>query len=343
MNGLDQDYKTACERVGDDWKQLRGQRVLLTGGTGFFGLWLISTFLYANRQFGLGAEMTVVSRSPEGFLAKHPEFRGRPDLKWIQGDIRNFPAPENAFSHVIHAAADVLAPSADPLEIFDVAYAGTKRVIETCRPDVTKRFLLVSSGAVYGARPETEPSVSEDASLPARLDRSQAYALGKQMSEWLVLNSSALQTTNCSIARCFAFVGPHMALESPFAVTDFFKHVLNGETIEIAGDGTPLRSYMYAADLAVWLWTMLFRGANREIFNVGSDDPVSIADLAKEIIEISHANVGLKVLKIGDSGRAPNRYLPNIQKARAALGLTLQTDRRQALEKTLDYYRSIRR
>ena len=90
----------------DDWEELRGQRLFITGGTGFFGMWLLETFLWANQKLDLGAEVLVLSRDPAAFLRKMPHLAGHPDLGFHAGSMDRFAFPAGEFSHIIHAATE---------------------------------------------------------------------------------------------------------------------------------------------------------------------------------------------------------------------------------------------
>lgn len=322
------------------WEGFRGGRLFVTGGTGFVGKWLLESFLHANKHLGLGAEAVVLSRNPASFAAAHPRLAGDPAIRMWPGDIRDFATPPGEFSHAIHGATDVAA-TATPLETFDVAVNGTRRVLDFCRDQGVPDLLLISSGAVYGRQPSDLERIGEDyLGAPSSTDPRSAYGQGKRAAEWLATAYGAAGGPAVRIARCFAFVGPYLPLDSQFAVGNFLGDRLAGRPITLAGDGSPLRSYLYAADLARWLWVILARGTPGEAYNVGAEEAISIGELAGRIASSGEAALPLRIARPPRPGVPPERYIPSTRKARESLGLEALVPLDQALARTLDWANS---
>jgi nucleoside-diphosphate-sugar epimerase len=286
-------------RTGDLWAGLRQQNLFLTGGTGFFGRWLLESFLRANEQFDLQASVTVLTRDPVAFRQKAPSLATHAAVRLHQGDARNFQFPTGRFTACIHAAteADSHVMASNPLQAFDVNVEGTRRVLDFARHAGVKRFLFTSSGAIYGSQPPDLKSISEDyCGGPNPIDAESLYGIpgeAKRTAESLCILYARQYGFECSIARCFTFVGPHLVLDGKFAIGNFLRDALSGGPIRVGGDGTPQRSYLYAADLTVWLWTILFRGVNGQAYNVGSDEAFSIRQIAETVAH--HAGAGARV------------------------------------------------
>lgn len=322
------------------WEGFRGSRLFITGGTGFVGKWLLESFLHANDQLRLGARAVVLSRNPPAFAAAQPRLAAHPAIQMWAGDIRDFATPEGEFSHAIHGATDVAA-TATPLETFDVAVNGTRRVLDFCRDRAVPDLLLISSGAVYGHQPTDLEGVGEDyRGAPSCTDPRSAYGQGKRAAEWLATAYGAAGGPAVRIARCFAFVGPYLPLDSHFAVGNFLGDRLAGRPINLSGDGSPLRSYLYAADLARWLWVILARGAPGEAYNVGAEEAISISELARRIAALGTSPLPVRMAHPPRLDVPPERYLPSTQKARQALGLEALVSLDQALARTLDWANS---
>ncbi len=323
------------------WEGLRGARVFITGGTGFFGTWLVESLVHANRALGLGARATILTRDENAFLAKNPHLAGARELTFHRGDVRAFDLPGGAFSHVVHAATEASAKlnREQPQLMREVVVEGTRRVLELCRRAGAPRLLLTSSGAVYGPqRPETTHVAEDDPGVLAPLTAPDAYAEGKREAERLCVEACGPGFA-ATIARGFAFVGPHLPLDAHFAIGNFIRDALAGGPIKVGGDGTPLRSYLYGSDLAVWLWTILLRGEPGRAYNVGSERSVSIVELARAVAGVVDPKAQIRVAAAPTPGKPPSRYVPSTARARRELGLRETVPLEEAIRKTAAWAR----
>ena len=331
------------------WEPLRGAGVFISGGTGFFGVWLLEALLAANRERSLGCRVMVLSRDPARFAAKAPHLAADPAISFVEGDVRGFRFPDGDVTHVIHAATEssTALNADDPGAMFDVCVEGTRRMLALAREKQASRFLFTSSGAVYGRQPPDLSHVSEDfRGGPDPLDVRRAYAEGKRAAEMLCAIAARPTARggaglHASIARCFAFVGPHLPLDVHFAIGNFIRDCLAGGPIRIGGDGTPFRSYLYAANLAEWLFTILLHGQSGRAYNVGSEESVSIRQLAERVADVAAAvlpDCGRPEVLFAQQptpGATADRYVPSCRRAHSELGLSTATSLDEAIRRTL--------
>lgn len=342
-NPLAADLDGILAETEKSWAELRGGRVFVSGGTGFFGCWLLESFAWANRRLGLGASAIILTRAPARFRARAPHLAADPSIQLWPGDVRTFEPPAGAFSHLIHAATptDGDLEQSDPLALFDVIVGGTRRVLDFARSQGTPKVLLTSSGAVYGRQPPSINRLREDEPLaPPCDDPSSAYGEGKRSAELLGSLYAARHRVPAKIARCFAFVGPYQPLDRHFAVGSFIRDKLAGGPIRVRGDGAPFRSYLYAADLACWLWRILFDGAPARAYNVGSDEPIAIAELARLVAASGEPRVPVVVEQAPEPRRPPHRYVPSTERARTELGLRQTVEPGEAIRRTIAWHRN---
>jgi nucleoside-diphosphate-sugar epimerase len=325
------------------WEEARGKRFFLSGATGFLGAWLLESLLHANRALDLKVSATVLCRDPETFARRMPHVAGEAAITLWQGNVCKFDPPEHDFTYVIHAAAPTSAEaSRRPLELLHTLIDGTRQMLEFASSRKTRRFLYVSSGAVYGRQPQHVSHLSEDyAGGPEWL--TDAYAEGKRVAEQLCSIFAVQAGMEVKIARCFALVGPHLPLNAHFAIGNFIADALAARTIAIHGDGTPMRSYLYAADLAIWLWTILLRpnpsGASLDVWNVGSPEAVSIHELACMVAEEVHPGLAVSLGRTEMAGAPRQHYVPDVHKAEREWGLRQTIDLREAIRRTAGWYR----
>ena len=347
----DADLAHVLAHTRDIWAAARGHRIFVTGATGFFGAWLLQTFVHANRVLELGAELIALKLPHEDLTNCAPHLAGLPGVVFVNGDVRTLRAEDLAaqlpsgmalsFTYVIHAAifVDAATYSAEPLATLDSALLGTRQTLEVSRAAGARRVLLTSSGAIYGRQPADLEMIPEEYSGgPDPAAAISAYAEGKRASETLCACYQQTHGIEAVFARCFAFVGPHLPIDRQFAIGNFIRDALRGGPVKILGDGTPLRSYLYAADLAIWLWTLLFRGTAGRVYNVGSDVPVSILEVARLVSAGCDPAPQVEVHGIPNSEVAPDRYVPSIARARAELGLTIRIELEDAIARTLRWH-----
>lgn len=334
-----QDIQQIIERLSNEWLELQGQRLFVTGGTGFVGTWLLESFIGAGQHFNLGSSAVVLTRSRAAFAAKCPHLASHPLLEVVEGDITDFEFPSGYFSHIIHAATETSHTliNHDPVQAFDKIASGMRRVSEFAAQAGARKILLTSSGAIYGVQPAEMNHVTETyAGGPDPLASLAVYAEGKRVAEMLGGLAARKYGFELKIARCFAFVGPNMPLDQHFAIGNFLRNALGDGPIVIQGDGTPFRSYLHAIDMAVWLWTILFRGRNCRPYNVGSDVATTLSECAKVLTTLLPGRREVVVRGASDLSRAITRYVPSIDRARIELGLSVSIPFQEALRRTLD-------
>lgn len=334
------DLERVLTRTRSSWEELRGQRIFVTGGTGFFGKWLLETFLHANKTLQLESELLVLTRDPQRFTANMPHLIPQAGLQYHAGDVRSFDFPAGAFSHIIHAATEASAQLNEhsPHTMFDVIATGTRRVLDFADSCGARKLLLISSGAVYGKQPAGMTHLPEDYSGgPDVLSSAAAYGEGKRVAEMLCALAHRHRNLDVQIARCFAFVGPYLPLDSHFAVGNFLQDALRGQPIAVRGTGRVYRSYLYAADLAAWLWTILFRGRSCRPYNVGSDRALSILDIAHAAAKLPMHPLAVQISDPSNAA-APSYYVPSIERARRELGLEIETEFPAALARTFRWH-----
>jgi len=303
------DLDGVSRTVGALWKQLCGKHILFTGASGFFGSWMLETFLHANQTLGLGAKAVAVTRSGMQFAKQLPHLASHPQVEVLEADVASVPTPEGPVDFVIHSIVpDTGTPLPETASFFQAA---TQQLLDIALQKNASAFLLCSTGAVYQPKDPPAPFSERDPLVP--LDGPLSYRQIRRRVEEQCSQALANRRTALKIARGFTFVGPRLPLDGNFAVGNFLHDALAGRTITVKGNGTPIRSYLYAADMAAWLWIILLKGSNRASYNVGSGEAITIGDLAKTIGTLFMQDVCIEGAPV--PGTAPSCYLPQIGSA----------------------------
>lgn len=262
-----------------------------------------------------------------------PHLASRREFDWLVGEPAGFTPPAGRFDYLIDlatpSAAEVGAGGAASI---DHCLQGTTKLIDFARASGVRRILYASSGAVYGRQPPDLSHVPEDfVADPATVS---PYGRLKQHTERRFLDSER----DCVVARGFAFIGPYLPLTSKFAAGSFIRDALDGRSLAIEGDGRTVRSYLYAADLSIWLLSLLLLGKPGRAYNVGSDQALTIGELAQRVTCRAPAAAGIETRQPPGVGLA-ERYVPDIRRARDEAALSSWIGADAAIDRTLKWHR----
>lgn len=302
--------------------------ILFSGGTGFFGKAVLRYLMSLDdtvRQALVG-QLTVLSRDPDRFLGQNPEFASLSWLAFHRGDIE-VPASlprDGSFTHILHAAADSThVQHLRTWQRFDQIVQGTRNLLQFAAARGIQRFLLTSSGGVYGAQPASLNAIPETwHGMPDPLSTAGTYGVAKRQAEHLCALYAERYGIEPVIARCFAFVGEDLPLDVHFAIGNFIRDALFRDEIVVNGDGSPVRSYMDQSELARWLLVVLQKGDANRAYNVGSPEAITLGDLARRVGDRLAQGKCVRILAKPEGDNAQrNYYVPDVSRARAELQL----------------------
>jgi len=352
-----QDLDYICENLQGEFPELSGKRILIAGGAGFLGYYLVQSILHWNQ---------LKSEEPPVKLVVYDNFmRGVPDwLRALEGDsnlrvekydvIDPLPTDMGDFSYIIHAAtiASPIYYRLHPIETMDANVYGLRHFLDYCLRQKEKGspldgFLFYSTSEIYGdPTPENIPTSEEYRGNVSCTGPRACYDESKRYGETLCVNFARQHGLPIRIARPFNNYGPGLKISDRRALPDFARNVLAGEDIVLLSDGAPTRTFCYVADAIVGYYKILIRGQNGESYNIGLDKPeISIRELAERVVEMARdllSYQGKLVFKVSDDKDYltdnPNRRCPVIDKARKHLNYVPGIQLDEGLKRSLLWY-----
>ena len=319
---LGQDLDAVLDRTRFAWTELNGARILLTGATGFVGTHMLESVRHARLRTGTDVRVVAPVRDPARLRERLPWLADAPWVEIVAGDVRRFAMPAGAIDVAIHSA-NTASPgemARDPRGVASMVVEGSMRVFELAAAADARRMLQLSSGSVCGAHfAPSKPIVEDDPGEPRGDSPADSLASAKRSAEASLMDAAGRSGTAVIFARGFALCGPWLPLDSAFAFGNFLGAAMRDGQIVVSGDGTPIRSYLYSADMVTWLWTMLMRGAPSRAYNLGSEHDIPIGELANRIAALVGGTVEIAGRPLADA-RA-HWHVPSTARARSELGL----------------------
>jgi dTDP-glucose 4,6-dehydratase len=309
---------------------MKPKSLLIIGGTGFFGKSILKNLLINNFTNIKINKIFILSRGKLKLAIDNQKLKKKIKIIKINSNIltvKNLPIVD----YVIYAAI---------LKNYKDDNNAVKKYLNLAKKyHLKSKILYISSGAIYGKQPNSVLGFKENYfQLNSKINFKKGYK--KEYSKIKLKNEKLFQQFgklggNVSIARCFSFVGEFLPRDSQYVVGDFIKKILNNQNLNIKADHQVIRSYMHDEDLVRWLLKIInYSNKNCPIYNVGSDDAISIYKLANLLATKYNLNVNFNNIKI--SKKIFDKYVPNIQKVKKKLNLINNYSTLDAIIKTIN-------
>ena len=355
---VESDLKFISEELADELPQLAGTNLLIIGGAGFLGYYLVQGILYWNSVHADGEKIQLYVL--DNFIRGVPEWlsslEGQDSLVLRKHDVID-PLPDDLppFQYIIHAAsiASPMFYRKYPIETMDANVNGLRNLLEYCldrkkTSDPVRGFLFYSTSEIYGdPGPDDIPTAETYRGNVSCTGPRACYDESKRYGETLCVNFAAQYDLPIKVARPFNNYGPGLKITDKRVLPDFAMNILSGQDIVMLSDGSPTRTFCYIADAIVGYYKILVRGRPGEAYNIGKETPeISMRELAERAVAMGKKLFGYEgeiVFKVSQDQHYltdnPNRRCPIIEKARSELDYEPKIEIDDGLERSLLWYR----
>jgi UDP-glucuronate decarboxylase len=351
------DIEHIHERAGAELGALGGTRMLITGGAGFLGFYLVQAAVEWNRSVSAAAriDVTVVDSYARGVPEWLASYADQPSVTLVEHDIR-YPLPEELgqFEYLVHAAG-IASPTyyrRHPIETMDANVGGLRLLLDRCVQTMEhgqdlRGVLFFSSSEIYGdPPPEHIPTPETFRGYVSCTGPRACYDESKRYGETLCINFAQQYGIPVVMVRPFNNYGPGLKITDRRVIPDLARDILAGRDVTMLSDGSATRTFCYAADAIAGYYKALVRGRPGEPYNIGTELPeVSMRELADRLVLIARELFGYEGRVVfGRSDESaylvdnPNRRCPSIDKARNELGYEPRVSLDDGLVRTLVWY-----
>lgn len=309
-----EEIEEIIRNLGDISKSIKGKNVLVTGGAGFLGSWICEVLVEG------GAKVICLDNLVSGLESNISHLMDKDNFKFIQHDITQPIFFDEQINVVMHLAsrASPFEFEKYPIQILKANTLGIWVALGIAKKH-DARFLYASTSEIYGAAREIPTSEEYRGNVNPVGPRS-CYDEAKRCGESYVIAYKMQHGLDARIARIFNTYGPRMRAEGVYGrvIPRFVEQALSNKPLTIFGDGTQTRSFCYVTDQVEGLLRLAFlEEAKRELVNIGSDEEITILELAKLIKELTNSSSEIDFHPLPKDD--PPRRKPDITKAKKIL------------------------
>ena len=337
---VDDDINRTLPLVINKLDELKNKSLLVTGAGGFLGSWLIQLINFLNQNYKFNTQLFLIDRDFSNLKEHNPHILNSKNIVAIETDIRSTINLSNSIDYIIHAAStpDRRMHSSSPLDTMRSISEGTSSILQLATRLPNLRMLLNTSASSIYDQSESIPINENSDGKPLNQNISYAHAEAKRFAEMLCSAARSEARIPIVTVRPFTFCGPYQDINSPWAINNFIKDAINQSSIKILGNGEIIRSYMYGLDFAIWTLVILLKAQSGEIYNIGSNEGISLRALAEKIS--AHFNYSQKVETNTSLIEAikQDSLLPNTTKAYDHFDLEVYTEIDNAVRRTIEWY-----
>ena len=355
---VESDLAVIREDLAEELATMSGKRLLITGGAGFLGYYLVKVILWHNAHCAKEEiiELTVWENYIRGIPTWLKEHEADPTLTLTEHDITNpLPADIGDYQFIIHAAsiASPMYYRKYPIETMDANVRGLRYLLDYCKEQKdagkpVEGFLFYSTSEIYGdPQPEHIPTPETYRGNVSCTGPRACYDESKRYGETLCVNFAEQYGLAIKTARPFNNYGPGLKITDKRVLPDFARNVLDGEDIVMLSDGSPTRTFCYITDAITGYYKILIKGRAGEAYNIGVEVPeISMAELSDRVVALGKELFGYegKVVRAESEDKEyltdnPNRRCPIITKARTELGYDPKVGVDDGLRRTMIWYK----
>jgi nucleoside-diphosphate-sugar epimerase len=351
----DLDYMV--KQGAEEFAAMSGRRVMIAGGAGFLGYYLVQVALHWNEKNRSAAPIKVVvlDNFVRGVPAWLTALEKNPSLRLIKHHVTQpLPAALGDVEYIIHAAsiASPIFYRKYPIETMDANINGLRFMLDYCLAQKGKGkpvegVLFYSSSEIYGdPTPENIPTPESYRGNVSCTGPRACYDESKRFGETLCVNFTQQHGLPIKVARPFNNYGPGLKITDGRVIPDFARNILNDQDIVMLSDGSAKRTFCYVADAVLGYYKVLVKGRPGEAYNVGVETPeISMLELAERVIVLGKELFGYtgRIVRKESADKAylvdnPNRRCPIIAKARTDIGYDPQVTIDEGLRRSLVWY-----